>query len=151
MLRKENEIITDTKKIVQVLNDHYISIVERFCGGKTTSVAKQSYLTDDIQIVDHIIRHYEDQHIKKNVKIPQNSTCSDDIQIVDHIVRQYEDQHLKKNVKTPQNSTCSLLAISEQDAKKIIKELSTEKSTGVDMMSPKLVKLAVNYLAEPLS
>ena len=27
---------------------------------KPTSAAKQSYLTDDIKIVDHIIRHYED-------------------------------------------------------------------------------------------
>ena len=53
MLRKENKIITDTKEILQVLNDHYINMVERFCGEK--SVAKQSYLTDDIKIVDHII------------------------------------------------------------------------------------------------
>ena len=45
----------------------------------------------------------------------------------------------KKNVKTSQNSTCSLLTISEQEFKKILKELSTEKSTGVDMMPPKLV------------
>ena len=29
MLRKENEIIADTKKIVQVLNDHYTDIVVR--------------------------------------------------------------------------------------------------------------------------
>ena len=44
-----------------------------------------------------------------------------------------------------------MLTISEQDVKKILNELSTEKSTGVDMMPPKLVKLAANYLAEPLS
>ena len=40
MLRKEKKIITDTKEIVQVLNDHYINIVERSCGEKPTSVAK---------------------------------------------------------------------------------------------------------------
>ena len=38
MLRKENNIITDTKEIVQVLNDHLINIVERSCGEKATSV-----------------------------------------------------------------------------------------------------------------
>ena len=38
MLRKENNIITDTKEIVQVLNDHHINIVERSCGEKATSV-----------------------------------------------------------------------------------------------------------------
>ena len=40
MLRKEKRIITDTKEIVQVLNDHYLNIVERSCGDKPTSVAK---------------------------------------------------------------------------------------------------------------
>ena len=59
MLRKEKKIITDTKEIVQVLNDHYINIVERSCGEKTTSVAKQSYLTDDMKILDHIVCHDE--------------------------------------------------------------------------------------------
>ena len=40
MRRKLNKIITDTKEIVQVLNDHYINIVERSYGEKPTSVAK---------------------------------------------------------------------------------------------------------------
>ena len=75
MLRKEKKIITDTKKIVQVLNDHYININERSCGGKPTSAAKQSYLTYDIKIVDHIIRHYEDhlslRHKKRTLKLPK--------------------------------------------------------------------------------
>ena len=78
-------------------------------------VAKQSYLTDDIKIVHHIIRH------------------------------------IKRTLKTAQNSTCSLLTISEQDVKKILKVLSTKKLTVVDMMPPKLVELAANYLARPLS
>ena len=124
MLRKEKKIITDTKERVQVLNDHYINIVEKSCGEKPTSLAKQSYLTNDIKIVVHIVRHYEDHPSVR---------------------------HIKKNVKTPQNSTCFLLRISEQEVKKILKELSTEKSAGVDTIPPKLVKLAANYLAETLS
>ena len=44
-----------------------------------------------------------------------------------------------------------MLTISEEEVKKILKELSTEKSAGVDIMPPKLVKLAANYLAGPLS
>ena len=71
MPRNKKKIITDIKEIVRVLNDHYINIVERSFGEKPTSVAKQSYLTDDIKIVDHITRHYKDhpcvRHIKKNV------------------------------------------------------------------------------------
>ena len=86
---------------------------------KPTSVVKQSYLTDGIKIVDHIICHYED--------------------------------HSSVRYITKRNSTCSLLTISEQEVKKILKELSTEKLTRVDMMPSELVKLAANYLARPLS
>ena len=124
MLRKEKKIITYTKEIVQVLNDHYINIVERSYGEKPTIVGKQSLLTDDMKIVDHIVRHYEGH--------PSVG-------------------HIKKNVKTPQNSTCSLLAISGQEVKQILKELSTEKSVWVDKIPPKLVKSPANYLAGPLS
>ena len=95
-------------------------IGQRSCWKQPISVAKQSYLTDDIKIVNHIIRHYEDHPSVK---------------------------HIKKNIKTPQNSNCYLLAISENEVKKKPKELSTEKSTGVDMTPPKLVQLAESYLA----
>ena len=124
MIRKENKIITGTKEIVQVLNDHYNNIVQRSLGEKPASIEKQSYLTDDIKIFDHIIRHYEDHSSERRIII---------------------------TLKHPQNSTFSLLTISEQEVKKILKGLSKEKSTGVVMITPKLVKLAVNYLARPLS
>ena len=42
------------------------------------------------------------------------------------------------NVKTSQRSTTSVLTISGQEVKKILKALSIEKSTGVDMMPPRL-------------
>ena len=45
----------------------------------------------------------------------------------------------------------SLLPIMEQDVKKVLQALSTEKTTGADMMLVKLVKLVANYLAGPLS
>ena len=122
VLKKEQKIINDTKKIVQVLNDHFINIVQRSCREKPTSVAKQSYLTDGIKIVDHIVPHYE-HHLSVT--------------------------HIKKTVKIPQIFTCFLLTVSEQGVKKILKELSTE--TGVDTITPKLVKLAAHYLAVPLS
>ena len=95
MLRKEKKIITDTKEIVQVLNDHYINIVGRSCWEKSTIVAKHNLLTDGMKIVDHIVRHYEDHPSVR---------------------------HIKKNAKIPQNSSFSLLAISEQEMKQILKE-----------------------------
>ena len=46
MLRKEKKIITETKE-----NEN------------ATGVTKQSHLTDDIKILDHIVRHYEDHPV----------------------------------------------------------------------------------------
>ena len=46
---------------------------------------------------------------------------------------------------------CSLVTVSEQEVKKILSELSTEKSTGADMMPPNSVKLEANYLSRLLS
>ena len=77
------------------------------CREKPPKVAKQSYLTDTTKIVNHIVRHYENHPSVR---------------------------HIKKNVKTTQNSTCSLLTIAEQEVKKTLKKLSTEKSAGVDMI-----------------
>ena len=56
------------KEIVQVLSDHYINIVERPCRENPASVAKQSYLTEDIIMVDHIIYHYEEHSSVKHIK-----------------------------------------------------------------------------------
>ena len=74
MLRKEKRIITDTKEMVQILNDHYINPAKRSCGEESSSVTKQSLLTNHVKIVDNIICYYEDhasvRHIKKNVNPP---------------------------------------------------------------------------------
>ena len=66
-LRKEKKIITDTKEIVKVLNDHYINIVDRSCRGKPTSVTKHRLSADDIKIVDHIVFHYKDNPSVRHV------------------------------------------------------------------------------------
>ena len=46
--------------------------------------------------------------------------------------------------------SCSLLNKSEQKVKKILQELSIEKSPGFDTIPPKLFKLAANYSAGTL-
>ena len=38
MLRDDEKMITDQKKLVQLFNDHYIKIVERSCGFKPEKV-----------------------------------------------------------------------------------------------------------------
>ena len=44
-----------------------------------------------------------------------------------------------------------MLTTSEREVKKILKKLSTEKSARVDTIHSKLLELATNYLAGPLS
>ena len=38
MLRDDEKMITDDKKLVQLFNDHYINIAERSCGSKPERV-----------------------------------------------------------------------------------------------------------------
>ena len=54
--------------IVQVRYNYYVNIVERTCEEKPNSIAKQSYLTDDSIIVDHITHHYEDHPSVRLIK-----------------------------------------------------------------------------------
>ena len=52
----------------------------------------------------------------------------------------------KRTLKPPKNSTCSFLTISEQEVKKVLKELGTKKSVEVDTIPPKLVKYLLSCI-----
>ena len=95
---------------------------------KKTRAVKTSNITDGTTVVDQIIHHYHP--IMKIIVLPG----------------------IYKIMINPQKSSnMSLLPIMEQDVKKVLQALSTEKTTGADMMLVKLVKLVANYLAGPLS
>ena len=44
MLTEKDKIVTEEKALVKIFNDHYINIVERSCGTKSTNVAKEQEL-----------------------------------------------------------------------------------------------------------
>ena len=44
MLTEKDKIVTEEKALVRIFNDHYINIVERSCGTKSTNVAKEQEL-----------------------------------------------------------------------------------------------------------
>ena len=69
MIRKKRKLVTDTKEIVQILNYHYVNIIEKCGEEKPTSIAKQSYLTDFSTIVDYLIHHYKDRHGAISVRL----------------------------------------------------------------------------------
>ena len=76
MTRKENKIITDTKEIIQVLNDHYINEVERSCREKPTVKLLNWFQYNRQSLIHHYEDHLIARHITKTVKRPQNSTSS---------------------------------------------------------------------------
>ena len=57
----------------------YVNIIERSYGEKLTSIAKNSYSTDNSTIIDHKIHHYQDypgiSYIKDKVKPPNKFHC----------------------------------------------------------------------------
>ena len=95
---------------------------------KKTRAVKTSNITDGTTVVDQIIHRYHP--IMKIIVLPGI---------------------YKITINPQKSSNMSLLPIMEQDVKKVLQALSTEKTTGADMMLVKLVKLVANYLAGPLS
>ena len=46
-----NAIVTDEQELTEIFNDHYINLVEKSSGKKPTSLAKDTGISDDRQIV----------------------------------------------------------------------------------------------------
>ena len=54
-----NAIVTDEQELTEIFNDHYINLVEKSSGKKPTSLAKDTGISDDRQIVRLIIEKYK--------------------------------------------------------------------------------------------
>ena len=121
-----DEIISDEKELVKTFNEHYINIVERSCGVKSQNLFQEgtsAHLTDTEKI-DIIEKHYESHP-----------------SIIE----------IKNNLKPSHDLNISTFQTNPSEVKKLIMSLDTKKATGVDKIPPKLVKLAADVLATPLS
>ena len=114
------------KKKNLIFNDHYMNSVERFCGTKPTNVAKEQEIEDNKKAVEVICKSFANLQSIKAIKennIAKNLTVG--------------NSHL------PQVSAC--------DVEQILRNIDNKKSTGIDKIPPKPIKLSAKVLRKSLS
>ena len=113
--------IDDEKQVVETLNHAYINIVKHTTGIKPTSVLNDTNI-ELSSAIDLIVDKYE----------TQPST----IKIKDSLI----------------SPTCFFLnKVNVQDIEKIIKKIKVDKASGEDKIPQRLVKMASNFLSEPIT
>ena len=127
MFRDDEKMITDKKKLVQLFNDHYINIVEGSCGFKPEKLEFDIGSSNKNEVLSSILDKYRNH--PSIVKILKNKNLqSSSISI----------SSSSWDSKTINNNT-------------IFKSLNSKKPPGIDKIPTKLVELASDFLAEPLS
>ena len=128
MLREDEKIITDEKKLVQLFNDHYINIVERSCGFKPEKVEFDIGSSNKNEVLSSILDKYRNH--PSIVKILKNKNLQ------------------SSSISIPSSSWGS--KITTEEINTILKSLNSKKAPGIDKIPTKLVNLASDFLAEPL-
>ena len=122
-LVKDDKIVTDDHDLCEIFNDYYINIVESTSGKKPSSIANANLVDDDREIVRLILDKYKDHpSILAIVQDPEHTFQS-----------------------------FSFNEVTARDVWLQLKMLDGSKSTGVDQIPPKLVSLASDDLAVPLT
>ena len=122
-LVKNNEIVTDDQQLTEIFNDHYINIVEKSSGVKPCNIADTVATDDYRQIIRLILEKYKNHpSILAIIQNPENNFNSFSFHEV------------------------QVCQVREQ-----LRSLDGRKSTGEDQIPPKLVLLAADDLAAPLT
>ena len=129
MLRDDKKMITDEKKLVQLFNDRYINIVERSCGFKSEKVEFDLGSCNKNGVLSSILDKYRNH--PSTIKMHKNRNLQ------------------SSSISVPSSSTGSKRTSKEINT--ILKFLNSKNAPGIDQMPTKLVKLASDILAEPLS
>ena len=129
MLRDDEKMITDEKKLVQLFNDHYINIVEWSCGFKPEKVEFDIGSSNKNEVLCSILDKYRNH--SSIVKILKNKNLQ------------------SSSISIPSSSWGS--KITTEEINTILKSLNSNISPGIDKIPIKLVKLASDFLAESLS
>ena len=125
-LGEKNKMETKSKEFLRIFNDHYINIVECSCGNKSTNVAKEQEIEDNKNVVEVISKsfaNHESIKAKKEKNIEKNLTAA--------------NNHLSRI------STC--------EVEQLLRNIDSKKSTGIDKIPPKLMKLSAKVLRKPLA
>ena len=124
ILRGDNEMITDDKRLANLFNEHCINIVERSIGLKPEKIVCYNEDFEKRIVLHNIIKRYENHFsITMSVK-----------------------SHLKSN-----NTLTSARRVTSNEVNLILKSLNTKKVSGTDKIATKFVKLASNFLLKPLA
>ena len=122
MLEKNNRIITDEKELVNMLNDHYINIVENNSDIKPNPIQLEGKDNTEASILE-IIEKFKNHTSITKIK---------------------ETDIFKGNYFTFRKTN-------EEEIERLFVELNTKASTGEDKIPPKLAKLAKDYLKKPMT
>ena len=126
MLRDDNKIITDDKRLTKLFNEHYINIVERSSGLKP-ACRKEDF--DKRTVLHNIIKKYENHS---------------------SIIKIKNYMSMKSNLSS-NNTLASARQVTSNEINLILKSLNTKKASGTDKTPTKLVKLASDFLSTPLA
>ena len=129
MLRGDNKMITDDKRLAKLFNEHYINIIERSSGLKPEKIVCHNEDFDKRIVLHNIIKKYENQ--SSVIKIKNFMSVK---------------SHLNSN-----NSLASARQVTSNEVNLILKSLNTKKASGTDKIQTKLVKLAPDFLSTPLA
>ena len=122
MLEKTNRIITDERELVNMLNDHYINIVEN----------NSDIIPNPIQLEG---KDNTEASILEIIEKFKNHTS---------ITKIKETDIFKENYFTFRKTN-------EEEIERLFVELNTKASTGEDKIPPKLAKLAKYYLKKSMT
>ena len=122
-LVKNDKIVTEDRELAEIFNDHNINIVEKSSGDKPCNIADTVATDDDRQIIGLILEKYKNH--PSILAIIQNRAIN---------CRSFSFHEVK---------VCQV--------KKQLKSLDGRKSTGEGQIPPKLVLLAADELALPLT
>ena len=123
ILRGDNEIITDDKRLTNIFNEHYINITEWSNGLKPEKIICHNEDFDKKTVLHNIVKKYENHF--SLIKIKNNTSV--------------------KNYLSSNNTLPSACQVTSNEVNLILKSLNTKKSSGADKIPTKLVKSASNF------
>ena len=128
MLRGDNKMIADDKRLAKLFNEHYINIVERSSGPKPGKIVCHNEDFDKSIVLHSIINKYENHS---------------------NIIKIKNFMSVKSQLNS-NNSLASARQVTSNEVNLILKSFNTKKASDADKMPTKLVKVTSDFLSTPL-
>ena len=120
----QNKTISDEKQLTKLFNSYYINIVEK---SSSTKTFETNFENASVQPVRDIVNSYKNHpSIIKIKQVVNGSDVSD-------------------------SERFSFKTVSESETKDLLKNLNIKNASGIDIISPKLVKLSADFLTPLLT